>query len=66
MKAEMARALSTMEISFEISEAEVSLDDLIRTVEKQFPMFKFDRTEARYESCIMAVFELADCGRFYK
>lgn len=45
------------ELSFEISECGLSLDEVIRIVEKKFPGWKFNRTESRYESCIMAIFE---------
>lgn len=49
--------LTTIEISFEISECELSLNEIIEEVEKKYPEFKFSRTEPRYESCIMAIFE---------
>lgn len=49
--------LNTIEISFEISESELTLDEIIEEVKKVYPTFKFSRTEARYESCVMAVFE---------
>ena len=50
--------LSTAEISFEISESGMELSDVIKAVEKKYPAFKFSRTEGRYESCVMAIFEL--------
>lgn len=49
--------LWTMEISFEISEAGIPLERVIEIVEAKYPGWRFSRTEARYESCIMAVFE---------
>ena len=44
-------------LEFEISESEHSLEDIIMAVEEGYPHYKFDRTEPRYESCIMAIFE---------
>ena len=44
------------ELSFEISESEFSLDEIIKWVEREYPGWKFDRTEARYISCLMAIF----------
>ena len=47
---------ATLEV--EISELDVSLDEIIAYVKKRYGnRWKFDRTEARYESCIMAIFE---------
>lgn len=46
-----------VELSFEISESEYTLDQIIRAVEQEYPQFKFNRTESRYDSCIMAIFE---------
>lgn len=44
-------------LEFEISEADVTIEDLIKYVHKTYgPEWKFNRTEARYESCIMAIF----------
>ena len=45
------------ELSFEISESRMTLDEIIRMVEHDYPGWRFNRTEARYESCVMAVFE---------
>lgn len=45
------------ELSFEISESGMTLDEIIRIVKHDYPGWRFNRTEARYESCIMAVFE---------
>ena len=47
----------TQELSFEISESEYSLEQIIRAVEQEYPAYKFNRCEPRYESCIMAIFE---------
>ena len=44
------------ELSFEISEANAPLETIIEIVEREYPGWTFDRTEARYESCIMAIF----------
>ena len=49
--------LGSMEISFEISEAGIPLERVIEIVEAKYPGWRFSRTEARYESCIMAIFE---------
>ena len=49
--------LGSMEISFEISEAGIPLERVIEIVEAKYPGWRFSRTESRYESCIMAVFE---------
>ena len=49
--------LRTAEISFEISESILPLDRIIVEVEKAYPAYKFSRTESRYESCVMAIFE---------
>ena len=49
--------LETIEISFEISESELSLKEIISIVEQKYPNYKFSRTEPRYESCVMAIFE---------
>lgn len=49
--------LRTAEISFEISESILPLDRIIAEVEKAYPAYKFSRTESRYESCVMAIFE---------
>ena len=45
------------ELSFEISESNYTHDEIIKAVEQQFPGYKFNRTESRYDSCIMAIFE---------
>ena len=45
------------ELSFEISESPYSLEEIIEAVEQEFPGYKFNRTEARYMSCEMAIFE---------
>ena len=48
--------LSDPELSFEISENPVPLEVIIEHVEREYPGWKFDRTEARYMSCVMAIF----------
>jgi len=45
------------ELSFEISECELPLEEIIKHLEEEFPNWKFDRTEHRYMSCIMAIFQ---------
>lgn len=45
------------ELSFEISESGMYLDDIIKMVERNYTGWKFSRTEARNQSCVMAVFE---------
>ena len=46
-----------VEIDVEISEIDASLDEIIDYVHKVYgDCWKFDRTEARYDSCVMAVF----------
>ena len=56
----MKDILESLEISIEveISEAQEPLSEIIKAVEKKYPAFKFSRTEGRYESCVMAIFEL--------
>ena len=49
------------ELSFEISEIEAPLDKIIREIERRYPGWKFSRTEARYQSCIMAIFSRPGC-----
>ena len=44
-------------LEFEISECDATLDEIIKAVEDAYCDFKFCRTEARYESCIFAIFE---------
>lgn len=45
-------------LEFKISESNISIDELIKYVQKKYgPQWKFNRTEARYTSCIMAIFE---------
>lgn len=46
------------ELSFEISESKNSLDEIIEAVQKRFPNARFNRTESRYDSCIVAIFNL--------
>lgn len=50
--------IATAELSFEISESGMTLEQVIKAVEKKYPAFKFDRTEGRYDTCVMAVFEM--------
>ena len=52
--------ISEPSLQFEISDALDSgkkLEDIIRYIEKENPGWKFNRTEPRYDSCIMAIFE---------
>ena len=49
--------LRSVEISVEISESNLTLDEVIDIVQSKYPGFYFDRTEPRYDSCVMAVFE---------
>lgn len=49
--------LTSAELSFEISEAGISLDRVIEIVESKYPGYRFNRTESRYGSCVMAIFE---------
>ena len=49
--------LDTIEISFEISDSGLTLDEVIERVKSKYPKFKFSRTESRYDSCVMAIFE---------
>lgn len=49
--------LESMEISFEISESGLTIDEVKAIVEAKYPGWKFNRTESRYDSCIMAIFE---------
>lgn len=45
------------ELSFEISESDMDLTEIVEMVEKDWPGWKFNRTEPRYNSCVMAIFE---------
>lgn len=50
----------TATLEVEISELDASLDEVIAYVKKRYgSRWKFNRTEARYKSCIMAIFEEA-------
>ena len=49
--------LDSMEISFEISDSGLTIDEVKARVESKYPGWKFSRTESRYDSCIMAIFE---------
>ena len=53
---EVLRSLSGPYLEYEISESPYALEDIIRAVERKHPGYKFDRTEARYLSCVMAIF----------
>ena len=55
----MKNILESLEISIEveISEAHEPLSEIIKAVEDKYPEYRFSRTESRYESCTMAVFE---------
>jgi len=50
------KMISEPELCFEISEVIEPLDEIIKRVEMKYKGFKFSRTEARYESCTMAIF----------
>lgn len=48
------------EISFEISERgfdAAKFREFVDAVEAEYPGYRFNRTESRYESCVMAIFE---------
>lgn len=45
------------ELDFEISESNYDLDTIIKAVEAKYPDYTFNRTESRYISCVMAIFE---------
>lgn len=45
------------ELAFEISESEYDLKEIIEAVQMQYPGWRFNRTEARYQSCVVAIFE---------
>ena len=49
--------LDSPSLEFEISECNASLDEIIEAVEREYPDFRFSRTEERYYTCLMAVFE---------
>lgn len=55
----MKDILESLEISIEVevSEAQEPLSEIIKAVESKYPEYRFSRTENRYESCVMAVFE---------
>lgn len=44
-------------IEVEISEVDYHLARIIRAIEEEYPNYKFNRTENRYESCVIAIFE---------
>ena len=47
-----------VELDVEISEINASLEEIIDYVHKVYgDGWKFNRTEARYDSCVMAIFE---------
>ena len=47
----------SINLEVEVSESEFDLATIIKTVEFAYPEFKFNRTEARYDSCVMVIFE---------
>lgn len=50
--------LGNAELSFEISECDASLEEIVEYVHKTYgEKWKFSRTEKRYMSCVMAIFE---------
>ena len=49
--------LSSAELSFEVSESSLCMAEIIRSVESAYPGWRFNRSEARYDSCVMAIFE---------
>ena len=58
-KAREIVAAMTPELSFEISESGLTIDEVIREVHHLYGYdWEFDRTEARYDSCVMAIFQL--------
>ena len=57
MNKEIKGRIGEPELSFEISESGMTLDEVIETVTKEWKGWKFNRTEARYQSCIVAIFE---------
>lgn len=44
-------------VEFEVSEIGIPLNEFIDMVHRKYPELKFSRTEQRYYSCIMAIFE---------
>lgn len=49
--------ISEPELSFEISECDMDLMEIVDIIEKEWPGWKFNRTESRYQSCVMCIFE---------
>lgn len=50
-----------VELSFEISESNITIEELTKYVHRRYgKQWKFNRTEHRYESCTMAIFEEVD------
>lgn len=45
-----------LELSVEVSESNLTLDEIIDIIRSKYPRYYFDRTESRYDSCVMAVF----------
>lgn len=51
----------TAELSFEISELNITIDELTEYVHRRYGKhWKFNRTEHRYLSCVMAIYEEVD------
>lgn len=44
-------------VEFEVSDIGIPLNEFIDMVQGKYPKLKFNRTEQRYYSCIMAIFE---------
>ena len=52
--------LGTPRLEFEISESGLTIDEVIEAVTKKYPTARFWGTEKRYDSCVMAIFDLED------
>ena len=63
-KNRLTESIGDPTLEFEISESNLDLEDIIKKVEKKFPDWKFNRTEKRYDDCVVAVFEPRVSGNF--
>lgn len=55
-KIENVKVLGTPELSFEFSESGMTLQEVIDAVKIAYPEWKFNRSEKRYDSCLVAIF----------
>lgn len=52
------KVMPNAELSIDISELDMTIDEVTEYIHKNYgDKWKFSRTEPRYESCVMAIFE---------